>query len=164
MLDTGSNPRLYAAAAGGEQNRYLNLLNSPTSPSASGLKAGGLLVADDFSFGNPGKNDVVIKGNVAIGTGSLANKLTVFSSGYGIEQTNGTVRLGTYLNSQGGWLGTINNFPLNFFVNNGQPLMSITGANGDGTVVIGRNQNLGGAELVINGDNFGDCYPRSGYN
>ena len=33
--------------------------------------------------------------------------------------------------------------------------MSITGANGDGTVVIGRNQNLGGAELVINGDNFG---------
>ena len=35
VLGTGSNPRLYAAAAGGEQNRYLNLLNSPTSPSAS---------------------------------------------------------------------------------------------------------------------------------
>ena len=44
VLEAGGNPRLYTASLSGEQNRYLTLLNSPSSPSASGLKAGGVLI------------------------------------------------------------------------------------------------------------------------
>jgi hypothetical protein len=43
-----------------------------------------------------------------------------------MEHTDGKVRLGTYAEpGNGGWLGTISNHPLNFFVNNGQPSMTI---------------------------------------
>jgi len=74
VLDSGINPSvLFTAASGGEQNKYLGLFNSPTSPSASGLKAGGILVSDSFAFANPEKNDLIVKGNIGIGT-------TVFSS------------------------------------------------------------------------------------
>ena len=59
-------------------------------------------------------------GNVGIGTTTPTTKLTVQSSLYGIEQTNGTVRLGTYLSLGAGWLGTITNHPLQFFTNNGE--------------------------------------------
>jgi hypothetical protein len=61
-LDAGASPVLYtAAASGSEQNRYLELINSPSFPSASGLKAGGLLVSDDYNFANPGKNDLIVR-------------------------------------------------------------------------------------------------------
>jgi hypothetical protein len=76
-LDAGGSPALYTAAAGGEQNRYLMLLNSPSYQSASGLKAGGLLVSDNYYFANPGKNDLVVKGNVGIGTNVSSSRLTL---------------------------------------------------------------------------------------
>jgi hypothetical protein len=63
----GGDAAIFTAASGGEQNRYLQLLNSSTFPSASGLKAGGLLVADNYGYANPGKNDLVVKGNVSAG-------------------------------------------------------------------------------------------------
>lgn len=66
-LDDGSNSVLFTAASGGEQNRYLKLFNSPDFTSASGLKAGGILVSNDYAYANPGKNDLVVKGTVAIG-------------------------------------------------------------------------------------------------
>jgi hypothetical protein len=72
-LDAGGSPVLYTAAAGGEQNRYLQLINSPAYASASGLKAGGVLVSDTYAFANPGKNDLIVKGNVGFGTGSLSS-------------------------------------------------------------------------------------------
>src|SRR5439155_15006744 len=49
-LDSGASPVLYTATANTDQNRYLQLINSPSAPFASGLKAGGLLVADSYSF------------------------------------------------------------------------------------------------------------------
>ena len=65
-------------------------------------------------------------GNVGIGTDTPARKLTVRTPGYGFEHTDGTIRLGTYLNSTGGWLGTVSDHPLKFFVNDGvQPSMTI---------------------------------------
>ncbi|HWN94849.1 MAG TPA: tail fiber domain-containing protein [Methylomirabilota bacterium] len=70
-------------------------------------------------------------GNVGIGTGteSPANKLTVRTptTDYGIEHTDGTVRLSTFLGGStgGGWLGTISNHKLSFFVNNSSAIMTI---------------------------------------
>lgn len=67
-------------------------------------------------------------GNVGIGTSTPGSKLTVSAIGYGIEQTDGTRRLSTYLSATGGWLGTLSNDPLNFFVNNGGAAMTVTAA------------------------------------
>jgi hypothetical protein len=67
LLDPQDNPVLFTGTADVEQNRYLQLINSPDVTSASGLKAGGVLVADDYTFGNPSKNDLIVKGSVAVG-------------------------------------------------------------------------------------------------
>jgi len=79
VLDPGSSPALFTSVSAVEQNRYLHLLNSPNFLSASGLKAGGVLVADSFGFADPGKNHLVVKGNVGIGTAvyDFSSKLTV---------------------------------------------------------------------------------------
>jgi hypothetical protein len=85
-LEAGSSPGLFTAASGGEQNRYLALLNSPTYTSASGLKAGGILVSDSYAFANPGKNDLVVKGKVGIGTGSPESMLHLDGGGLTIDR------------------------------------------------------------------------------
>jgi hypothetical protein len=66
-LDSGGNPNLFTGNGVDELNRYLTLINSPARTSASGLKAGGILVSDDYSFANPGKNDLIVKGNIFYG-------------------------------------------------------------------------------------------------
>jgi|GEM_PF-2257711 len=66
-LETGADPVLFTASQGGEQSRYLNLINSPDFRSASGLKAGGVVVADDYTYAYPGKNDLFVKGEVWVG-------------------------------------------------------------------------------------------------
>ena len=135
MVLDAALPTLHTGAANTELNRYLHLINSPSSRSASGLKAGGVLVADSYDYADPGKNDLVVKGNVGIGTPDPLSLLTVFGSGYGLTHTDGVVTLGTYANAQGGWLGTKSNHPLHFFTNNSQPLMTVTT---DGKVGIGK--------------------------
>ncbi len=67
-LDNSGNPYVFTGTGTEELNRYLFLLNSPQFGSASGLKTGGLLVADNYSFANPSKNDLIVKGKTAIGT------------------------------------------------------------------------------------------------
>ena len=102
-------------------------------------------------------------GNVGIGTSTPARKLTVQTSGtgYGIEHTNGTVRLATYLGGSagGGWLGTVSNHPLNFFVNDGGAVMSVntdssvsmTGGS-PGTFVVGTPNGESGSSIVRGGN------------
>ena len=70
LLDAGGNATIFTGTGTSELNRYLNLLNSPNKTSASGLKAGGVLVSDSYAYANPGKNDLIVKGNVGIGTAS----------------------------------------------------------------------------------------------
>ena len=55
-------------------------------------------------------------GNVGIGTQTPANKLSVQTANaqWGIMHTNGTVSVGTYVGSNGGWLATQSNSPLYF--------------------------------------------------
>jgi hypothetical protein len=78
ILDAGLSPTLFTGTGTAELNRYLNLINSPGLTSASGLKAGGILVSDDYAFANPAKNDLVVKGRIGIGTaGAPAYKLDV---------------------------------------------------------------------------------------
>ena len=80
VLDAGTDPILYAGTNNAELNRYLQLINSPSSPSASGLKAGGILVADSYGFGNPGKSDLIVKGNTGMGLSNPVSKLHIFGS------------------------------------------------------------------------------------
>jgi hypothetical protein len=68
-LDTGGDPVVFTGVpAHRENNIYLQLNNLPAVPNASGLKAGGILVADQYIFANPGKNDLIVKGHVGVGT------------------------------------------------------------------------------------------------
>jgi hypothetical protein len=126
-LEAGSSPGLFTGTGNTELNRYLALLNSPTSPSASGLKAGGILVSDSYSYANPGKNDLIVKGNVGIGTTSPTSKLGVQTANnlYGFTHTNGTITVGSYIDSVGGWLGTKTNHPLFFFTNDSLQQMTL---------------------------------------
>jgi hypothetical protein len=83
-------------------------------------------------------------GMVGIGTSTppatFPSKLTIQTpsgSGYGLEHTNGTVRLATFVGGSSmtaGWLGTITSHPLAFFVGNGGASMAI---NTDSTIDIG---------------------------
>ncbi|MFZ6000111.1 MAG: hypothetical protein ACOYW3_06340, partial [Bacteroidota bacterium] len=59
VLEAGTNPVLYTGTGSVEQNRFLQLINSTSYGSASGLKAGGVLIADTYAYGNPGKNDLI---------------------------------------------------------------------------------------------------------
>lgn len=74
-------------------------------------------------------------GNVGIGLPfgqSPSSKLTVVTPwlAHGVEHTDGNVRLSTYIDATGGWLGTISNHRLNFYVNNGSPSM-VVGTSGN---------------------------------
>ena len=97
VLDPGSSPAIYTGTAGSELNRYLQLINSPSQTSASGLKAGGILVADTYSYANPGKNNLIVKGMVRVGIGTLeagTAKLAVMDGNVGIGTTEaGTAKL-----------------------------------------------------------------------
>jgi len=51
--------------------QYLHIYNHQSG--ANGLKAGGVLVSDDYSYAAPTKNDLIVKGKVAIGTPLSSN-------------------------------------------------------------------------------------------
>jgi len=70
LIDNAGTPTIYTGTGASELNRYLLLMNSSGTSSTSGLKAGGVLVADATTYANPGKNDLVVKGKVAINTAS----------------------------------------------------------------------------------------------
>ena len=150
-IETGGDATLYLGTGNAELNRFLNLINSPGLPSAAGLRAGGVLVSDSYAYATPGKNNLIVKGAVAVGTATppVDTKLTVRSGSffqYGFEHTDGTVRLSTYLDGVAGWIGTRSNHPLNFYVNDGLPSMTVDTA---GNVGIGTETPL--AKLDVRG-------------
>lgn len=74
------------------------------------------LTAGKFVFNN---------GRVGIGVTNPATQLTVAEPGYGIEHTDGTRRLATYVDASGCYLGTRSVDPLLFYVNDGGASMMI---------------------------------------
>ncbi|MBV6457444.1 MAG: hypothetical protein HONBIEJF_00553 [Fimbriimonadaceae bacterium] len=97
VLDQGSDgPWFFTGTGSGELNRYLQLLNSPSTTSASGLKAGGILVSDAYDWANPGKNDLLVKGKVGVGTDNPQDPLsvlgTISSLSGGFRFPDGTVQ------------------------------------------------------------------------
>jgi len=61
----------------GTQHCYLNVLNANA---AGGIKVGGLLVSDSYSYATPGRNDAYIKGTVTT-TGLRVDNDAYFSNG-----------------------------------------------------------------------------------
>ena len=79
MLETGADAFLYTSSTVGEKNRFMMFLNSPQTSSASGVKAGGILCSDSYDYANPGKNNMVVKGNLAVGYPSAAPYVAAFN-------------------------------------------------------------------------------------
>jgi hypothetical protein len=100
------------------------------------ILASGLLRAQDDKLWTPsGANIYRATGNVGIGASNPATKLEVntASGSYGFTHTAGTISLGTYVGgsksgASGGWLGTLSDDSLHFFVHGGQPRLTITKA------------------------------------
>ncbi len=110
------------------------------------------------SGGNTFSGNQTFLNNVGIGIASPPFRLTVNSGSYGIAHTDGTRTLSTYLDANGGWLGTYTADPLLFYVNKGFASMAIAtnGNVGIGTTaptaklhVIG-NENVS-ANLIVGG-------------
>jgi hypothetical protein len=81
VLEMGQSAFIFTGTGTTELNRYLSLYNSPGRPSASGLKAGGILCADDFGYFSPGKNDLVVKGRVSVGYNFVPSNYTMSVNG-----------------------------------------------------------------------------------
>ena len=77
-------------------------------------------------------------GSVGIGTTTPISKLGVKTAtgNYGLTHTDGTVTIGTYINSNFGWFGTRSNHPLTFFTADGGPQVTLlqNGNFGIGTI------------------------------
>ncbi len=77
VFDGGADPIMYFSSTSGDKNRFLNLIASPQTAVAVGLKAGGILVSDNYGYANVARNNLVVKGSVGIGTANPAYKLDV---------------------------------------------------------------------------------------
>lgn len=159
-LDAGGDAGIATGTGAGELNRYLSLFNSLQFPSASGLRAGGVLVSDDYFYANPAKTDLVVKGKVSIGTATANYPLTIRTSAlfgsYGLIHTDGTREMGTYVSSTGGWLGTRSNHPLNFFTNDSNARVTLSA---DGALGVGTTNPSAFAQFAV----FGSGTNRAGY-
>jgi hypothetical protein len=80
IFEGGANPTIYTGASAGttELARYVRITNTASQSTPAGLKAGGLLVSDDFTYASPAKNDMVVKGKVFIGTPNVTTTTTTY--------------------------------------------------------------------------------------
>ncbi len=113
----------------------------------------------------------IVGGNVGIGTQSPDHRLEVQTplGSFGFVHSTPrnillgvrSIKVGSFAGTDssgavGGWLGTLSNDPLHFFVNGGRPSMTI---NTDGHVGIGTTSTP--STLTVNGGNRGAVYAQS---
>jgi hypothetical protein len=149
-LEPGSSPSLYTGTGTSELNRYLQLVNSPDSGTASGLKVGGVLVSDTYTYANPPKNDLIVKGNVGIGTptpenaGNWNKVLDILGAGLAkLSVRTAAVYGGAWVHDFGSWgapagmiVGTNSAHPISFVTNTDNRLtISAAGTVGIGTAI-----------------------------
>jgi hypothetical protein len=102
VLETGQDAFVYTSPTSGEKNRYFLLLNSPQTPSASGLKAGGILCADSYDYAYPSKNNLVVKGSLGVGYPN--------PSPYTLAVNGSTYSLSGYSSSDARWKTNVQTF------------------------------------------------------
>lgn len=68
-----------------------------------------------------GIGSTLVAGNVGIGTDDPEDKLTTYTPNdkYGIIHSNGTIKVGSYIGGNAGWIGTKSNHALILHTNNG---------------------------------------------
>lgn len=175
------SPTIYTGIGNTDQNRYLTIISSPNATFASGLKAGGLLVADAYNYANPAKNNLIVKGNVGIGTPApenaegWSNVLNVNGSTNAkiITTTSNGLYVGTWAHSSGyfsapagGMTGTYSNHPFSVITNkisrltiatNGDVSINeklfVTGNTGIGLTTPTAKLEVKGSMVVGNGQN-----------
>ena len=126
---------IHAASAGSVAgSNILGSISQAQLPANVAMRAGGNNFTGD---------QVITSGNVGIGAADPATRLTVATptSSYGIEHTDGSRRLSTYLSGNAAWFGTVSPDPFHFFVNDGGPALTIAANEhvGVGTVSPGEN-------------------------
>ncbi len=103
----------------------------------SGVGSGGLYFfhtsSDPGSTASIPNYDLSITpGRLGVNTITPTYPLTVYTPpGYGLVHTDGVREVGTYVDAQGGWLGTRSNHPLHLFANDSIPRITV---NTDGSI------------------------------
>ncbi|MCC3216369.1 hypothetical protein LIV57_13945 [Chryseobacterium sp. X308] len=125
-----------------------------------GAASVGTTTANDLRFttNNTQKMTITPAGDVGIGTVTPDTKLTISTgdNSFGLNHTNGTVNLKTYVGGGAGYLGTTTSNNLNLMANNNAK-MTITPA---GNVGVGINTPDNSALLDLNAANKGLLLPR----
>jgi hypothetical protein len=85
LIVDNTKPYIYTGVGTTDLNRYICIANSPGTTLTSGIKAGGVLVSDSHDYANPSKNDLIVKGVVAIGT-----PITSYTNNYSLA-VNGKI-------------------------------------------------------------------------
>jgi hypothetical protein len=97
-----------------------------------------------------GVNGASANTNVGIGTTAPQTRLQIktLSNNYGMTHTDGTTTVGSYVSASGGWLGTLSNHPVHFFINGGLPRMTVDTTGNVGIGISTPNSKLAVAGLI----------------
>ncbi len=84
-----------------------------------------------------GYAEILFSQNVGIGTNAPLEKLSILTNyGYGISHEANSIKLSSYIDAGGAYIGTISNHPFHFYTNNGIAQMTL---NTNGKIGIGNS-------------------------
>ncbi len=105
---------------------------SGTWQAGSGGSSSGAAGSVQFSGGSGAfdSDDAVFfwdsaNGRLGIGTNTPGDAITIFKNNVGLTQTDGTIAVSTYIDSNLGYIGTTSNHPFGLFANNGNAALTV---------------------------------------